>query len=104
MTGKSCPEEVDGVVERVICGLGDVRLYLLSDAMKPRCSACDRFRVGKLICEGLRRLFEAIAEAAEFGVELVEGVAPTPWPVEWLLTKLWVTIVLQHGRVRQSKL
>lgn len=73
--GYSCPDEVEGVVERVIWGLGDVRLYLFSDASKPRCSACDRFRVGNLECEGLRNVFEAIAEAAEFGVELVEEVA-----------------------------
>ena len=36
---------------------------------------CDRFRVGNLEYEGLRNVFEADAEAAEFGVELVEEVA-----------------------------
>jgi hypothetical protein len=29
-----------------------------------------------MTCEGLKRLFEAIAEAVELGVELVEEVAP----------------------------
>jgi hypothetical protein len=53
-----------------------VRLYLFSDSLNPRCSACDRFRVGKLAYEGLRNVFEANADAAEFGVELVEEVAP----------------------------
>ena len=59
----------------MIPGLGDVRLNLFSDSMWPRCSACDRFRVGRLSCEGLSRLFEADAEAAEFGVEFVEEAA-----------------------------
>jgi hypothetical protein len=53
-----------------------VRLYLFSDSSISRCSACDRFRVGSLECEGFRNAFEPNAEADEFGVELVEEVAP----------------------------